>query len=160
MTNRILTLVLGAVQGYGIIVTMYNSGAITFTETLDTWMYIKTIIIMMAGSMLVMWMADQITQKGIGNGVSMLIFAGIVSSLPSQIFSAVQYFVSSELMTEEVRIPIHQKRVSKKCEPQGTPWWSRGEDSLSLPRAQAQPLAGERRSCKQSGMISHPPFQN
>ncbi len=104
MTNRILTLVLGAVQGYGIIVTMYNSGAITFTETLDTWMYIKTIIIMMAGSMLVMWMADQITQKGIGNGVSMLIFAGIVSSLPSQIFSAVQYFVSSELMTEEVRI--------------------------------------------------------
>ena len=67
-------------------------------------MYIKTIIIMVAGSMLVMWMADQITQKGIGNGVSMLIFAGIVSSLPSQIFSAVQYFVSSELMTEEVRI--------------------------------------------------------
>ena len=66
----------------------------------------------------------------------------------------------SKVMTEKVRIPIHQKRVSKKCEPQGTPWWSRGEDSLSLPRAQAQPLAGERRSCKQSGMISHPPFQN
>ena len=85
MTTRILTLILGAVQGYGIIVTMYNSGAITFTSSLNTWMYIKTIIIMMAGSMLVMWMADQITQKGIGNGVSMIIFAGIISSLPSQI---------------------------------------------------------------------------
>lgn len=104
MTNRILTLILGAVQGYGIIVTMYNSGAISFTGNLDAWMYIKTIIIMMAGSMLVMWMADQITQKGVGNGVSMIIFAGIVSSLPSQIFSATQYFFTSELVTEESRI--------------------------------------------------------
>ena len=104
MTTRILTLILGAVQGYGIIVTMYNSGAITFTSSLNTWMYIKTIIIMMAGSMLVMWMADQITQKGIGNGVSMIIFAGIISSLPSQIYSATEYFFTSELLTEESRI--------------------------------------------------------
>ena len=104
MTNRILTLVLGAVQGYGIIVTMYNSGSITFIDTLDTWMYIKTIIVMMAGSMLVMWMADQITQKGIGNGVSMIIFAGIISSLPTQIYSATEYFLTSELLTEEARV--------------------------------------------------------
>lgn len=104
MTNRILTLILGAVQGYGIIVTMYNSGAITFLEELDAWMYIKTIIIMMAGSMLVMWMADQITQKGIGNGVSMIIFAGIASSLPTQIYSATEFFLTSELLTEEARI--------------------------------------------------------
>ena len=104
MTTRILTLILGAVQGYGIIVTMYNSGAITFTSTLNAWMYIKTIIIMMAGSMLVMWMADQITQKGIGNGVSMIIFAGIISSLPSQIYAATEYFFTSELLTEESRI--------------------------------------------------------
>lgn len=104
MATRILTLVLGAVQGYGIIVTMYNSGAINFVGKLDAWMYIKTIIIMMAGLMLVMWMADQITQKGIGNGVSMIIFAGIVSSLPSQIYSATQYFFTSELVTEESRI--------------------------------------------------------
>lgn len=104
MTTRVLTLVLGVVQGYGIIVTMYNSGAITFTKDLNAWMYIKTIVTMMAGSMLVMWMADQITQKGVGNGVSMIIFAGIVSSLPSQIYSATQYFFTSELVTEESRI--------------------------------------------------------
>ena len=40
---------------------------------------------MTAGSMLLMWLGDQITSKGIGNGISMLIFAGIVSSLPNQI---------------------------------------------------------------------------
>lgn len=104
MTTRVLTLVLGAVQGYGIIVTMYNSGSISFVGDLDTWMYIKTIIVMMAGSMLVMWMADQITQKGIGNGVSMIIFGGIVATLPSQIYSATEYFLTSELVTEESRI--------------------------------------------------------
>lgn len=104
MSTRVLTLVLGAVQGYGIIVTMYNSGAISFVDELNTWMYIKTIIVMMAGSMLVMWMADQITQKGIGNGVSMIIFGGIVATLPSQIYSATEYFLTSELVTEEARI--------------------------------------------------------
>jgi len=38
---------------------------------------------MMAGSMLAIWLGDQITQKGIGNGVSLLIFTGIVSNLPN-----------------------------------------------------------------------------
>ena len=46
-----------------------------------------------------MWMADQISVKGIGNGVSMIIFIGIVSSLPTQIYSALQYFFGTELVT-------------------------------------------------------------
>jgi preprotein translocase subunit SecY len=104
MATRYLTLVLGAVQAYGIIVTMYNSEAITFTETLNFWVYAKIILYLMAGSMLVMWMADQITEKGIGNGVSMIIFAGIVSSLPSQIFTATSYYFTSEFVTEKARI--------------------------------------------------------
>ncbi len=104
MATRYLTLVLGAVQAYGIIVTMHNSEAITFVETLNFWVYAKIILYLMAGSMLVMWMADQITEKGIGNGVSMIIFAGIVSSLPSQIFSAISYYFTSEFVTEKSRI--------------------------------------------------------
>ena len=103
MTTRILTLVLGAVQAYGIIVTMNNSDAISITN-LDAWMYIKTIVLLIAGSMLTMWMADQITEKGVGNGVSMMIFAGIIASLPSQIYSAISYYFTSELATEESRI--------------------------------------------------------
>jgi preprotein translocase subunit SecY len=103
MTTRILTLVLGAVQAYGIIVTMNNSDAITIAN-LNGWMYVKTIVLLIAGSMLTMWMADQITEKGVGNGVSMMIFAGIVSSLPSQIYSAISYYFTSELATEETRI--------------------------------------------------------
>ena len=104
MATRYLTLILGAVQAYGIIVTMQNSDVIAFTETLDFWVYAKIILYLMAGSMLVMWMADQITEKGVGNGVSMIIFAGIVSALPSQIISATTYYFVNELVTEKSRI--------------------------------------------------------
>lgn len=104
MATRYLTLILGAVQAYGIIVTMQNSDVIAFTEELNFWVYAKIILYLMAGSMLVMWMADQITEKGVGNGVSMIIFAGIVSALPSQIISATTYYFVNELVTEKSRI--------------------------------------------------------
>ena len=56
-------------------------------------------IFLIAGSMLVMWMADQITTKGIGNGISMIIFIGIVAALPMQIYSAFEYFFATTLPT-------------------------------------------------------------
>ncbi len=98
MATRYLTLVLGAVQAYGIAVTMQNTEAITLLDT-TFWGYFKIVIFLMAGSMLVMWMADQISSKGIGNGVSMIIFIGIVASLPTQIYSALAYFFGTELVT-------------------------------------------------------------
>lgn len=79
MATRYLTLVLGAVQAYGITVTMQNTDVITLAGT-GFWDYFKLVVYLVAGSMLVMWMADQITVKGVGNGVSMIIFIGIVSS--------------------------------------------------------------------------------
>jgi len=50
---------------------------------------------MLAGSMLVMWLGDQISVKGIGNGISMIIFAGIVCSLPNQFSTAFATYISS-----------------------------------------------------------------
>lgn len=89
MATRYLTLLLGAVQAYGIIRTMENSDYITFVTADNEWLtYIYIVLVMMAGSMLVMWLGDQISVKGIGNGISMIIFAGIVSSLPRQISTA------------------------------------------------------------------------
>ena len=89
MATRYLTLLLGAVQAYGIIRTMENSDYITFTTADNEWLtYIYIVLVMMAGAMLVMWLGDQISVKGIGNGISMIIFAGIVSSLPRQISTA------------------------------------------------------------------------
>lgn len=87
MATRYLTLMLGGVQAYAIIKMMESSEYVVLNDTsFMTYAYI--VIIMMAGSMLVMWLGDQITTKGIGNGISMIIFAGIVTSLPSQIQTA------------------------------------------------------------------------
>ena len=99
LATRYLTLMLGAVQAYGIIKTMENSEAITFVTAKYEWLtYIYIIVIMMAGSMIVMWLGDQISVKGIGNGISMIIFAGIVCSLPSQIGNAFTLWVGNSAL--------------------------------------------------------------
>lgn len=96
MATRYLTLMLGAVQAYGIIKTMENSDLVSFATGSTPWLtYLYVVIVMMAGSMIVMWLGDQISVKGIGNGISMIIFAGIVSSLPSQITNAFTTWITN-----------------------------------------------------------------
>jgi len=93
--TRYLTLMLGAVQAYGIIKTIQNTSEITFLLN-DNWLsYVYIIVVLLAGSMLVMWLGDQISVKGIGNGISMIIFAGIVASLPRQIAGAFTQYIST-----------------------------------------------------------------
>ena len=93
MATRYLTLMLAAVQAYGIIQTALNTSWINFTMEENFLTYAYIITVMVAGAMLVMWLGDQITTKGIGNGISVIIFAGIVSSLPNQIVTAFQRWV-------------------------------------------------------------------
>ena len=94
LATRYLTLMLGAVQAYGIVKTMESSSYITFDAGSNPWLtYTYVVIIMLAGTMTVMWLGDQISVKGIGNGISMIIFAGIVSSLPSQMGTAFSKWV-------------------------------------------------------------------
>ncbi len=87
MATRYLTLLLGAVQAYGIIQTMKNSSYIDFVDN-GFFSYLYIVTILLAGSMLTMWLGDQITEKGLGNGISVIIFAGCVRSLPIQIRTA------------------------------------------------------------------------
>lgn len=102
MTTRYLTLLLGAVQAYGIIVTMENSSYITLAHS-GFWGYAYIITIMLAGTMVTMWLGDQISVKGIGNGISMIIFAGIVVSLPIQFSNAFTVWLGSKL---NVGLPV------------------------------------------------------
>ena len=83
--TRYLTIVLGVAQSMGI-TAGFNSlsqTGIVNNPTLGTFVMIA--VILTAGTMFVTWMGEQITEKGIGNGVSMIIFAGIVSSIPEMI---------------------------------------------------------------------------
>ncbi len=101
--TRILSVVLAAVQAYGIIVSLENSDGLTLDDS-TAWGYTKVIIFLVAGSMILEWLGDQITDKGIGNGVSMLIFAGIVSQLPTQIGSAFQEYFTTKLDTGDATL--------------------------------------------------------
>ena len=93
--TRYLTLMLGAVQAYGIIKTIENTDSVTLNLQGGWLTYLYIIVVMLAGTMLVMWLGDQISVKGIGNGISMIIFAGIVCSLPTQFSNAFTTYISS-----------------------------------------------------------------
>ena len=105
VVTRMLSVVLGAVQAYGITVALQNnSQAITLTDS-SAWGYTKIIIFMVAGAMTLSWLGDQITDKGIGNGISIMIFAGIISSLPHQIIGAFsEYLDSSKVDTGDATL--------------------------------------------------------
>jgi len=94
--TRYLTLVLAAVQGYGTILVMKNNYGLTPIGggAFSTWDYIYITTILVAGSMFTMWLADRITSRGIGNGVSMIIFAGIIASIPTQFVNAYYSFIN------------------------------------------------------------------
>lgn len=68
MATRYLTLLLGAVQAYGIIKTMESQQYVTINMELNFWTYAYIVTIMLAGAMTVMWLGDQITEKGLSNG--------------------------------------------------------------------------------------------
>ncbi|WP_125607572.1 preprotein translocase subunit SecY [Lapidilactobacillus bayanensis] len=84
--TRWLTIVLAFVQSIGITAGLnYLSGS-ALVENLSVQTYIVLGIILTGGTMLLTWLGDQITDKGIGNGVSMIIFAGIIARLPQGIY--------------------------------------------------------------------------
>lgn len=81
--SRYLTAILAFIQGSGLIYTYQNM----FLEQ-NAFIYLAAIMSLFSGSMFVMWLAEQITEKGIGNGSSMIIFINIVSVLPTSMVDA------------------------------------------------------------------------
>lgn len=77
--TRYLTVPLAAVQAFGLIKLLQNQQII---GSLGPWQFFSQIIIIVSGTMFLMWLGELITEKKIGNGISLLIFAGIVSDLP------------------------------------------------------------------------------
>jgi preprotein translocase subunit SecY len=78
--TKILSLVLSLVEAIGIFLSYKSSGIFVNTEFLTGAM---VVIALVTGTSILMWLGDEITNKGIGNGISMLIFVGIISGLPS-----------------------------------------------------------------------------
>ncbi len=82
--TRYAALLLSVIQAYGVTVTV---GSVLLVNTF--WVKLLVITVVTAGSCLLLWMGESITEKGIGNGISIIIFVGIISSIPSAIQSLV-----------------------------------------------------------------------
>jgi len=80
--TRMLTLPLAILQGFGFLSLLQSQGVIS---GLTTFGFAGNVILVVAGSILLMWIGELVTEYGIGNGVSILIFAGIVASLPATV---------------------------------------------------------------------------
>jgi preprotein translocase subunit SecY len=92
--SRWLTIPLAAVQGYALLILLSSQKIIgVFSPSA----LVFNILIITAGSMLLMWLGEQINEYGIGNGVSLIIFAGIVASLPTKVLQTFQAFDISML---------------------------------------------------------------
>jgi len=78
--TRYGTVLLATIQGYGVAVGLENSQIVV----IDSGGYFKltTVITLVAGTVFLMWLGEQITQRGIGNGISLIIFSGIVAEIP------------------------------------------------------------------------------
>lgn len=80
--SRMLTVPLAVIQGFGLISLLTQQGVVPALPSPELWL---NILIITAGSLLLMWIGELISEFGIGNGVSIIIFAGIVASLPGAI---------------------------------------------------------------------------
>ncbi len=85
--TRYLTVVLAALQAYGIAIGLEGTTTQVGSVVIDPgWFFrISTVITLVGGTMFLMWLGEQITQRGVGNGISLIIFAGIISGMPGAI---------------------------------------------------------------------------
>jgi len=86
--GRLLTIPMAFLQGYAMLGWLQRPPNPVISPPLDFFGTITALLTITAGTVFLMWLGELITEKGIGNGVSLLIFAGIVASLPMNIFQA------------------------------------------------------------------------
>ena len=86
--TRYLTVLLATFQGFGIAVALESAGNIVA----DPGMFFRltTVVTLVGGTLFLMWLGEQITSRGIGNGISLIIFSGIVAEVPSALIGTLE----------------------------------------------------------------------
>lgn len=93
--SRYLTVVFSFIQAFGILALLRSQNIFIAGDTLSM---VQNIVILMSGSFLTLWLADLISEFGIGNGTSMIIFAGIVAGIPGQLAQAMFTYSPSQAL--------------------------------------------------------------
>ena len=95
--TRYVTVAIGLLQGFGFYVLIKNNGILTPEAQNNIWAAIVIILTFTSGSALIMWLGEQITEHGIGNGISMILFASIIARLPVSIIQSIRNIVLGSL---------------------------------------------------------------
>ena len=94
--SRYLTVPLSFIQAYALLTILARNGAL---EALTAYDKAIAMLVVTAGSMFLVWLGELISERGIGNGISVLIFAGIVAALPSNVTQLMATFDKAHLLT-------------------------------------------------------------
>jgi preprotein translocase subunit SecY len=102
--TRYLTVLLAAFQAYGISLGLEGAGSVVSNPG---WFFrISTVITLTGGTVFLMWLGEQVTSRGIGNGISLIIFSGIVAELPSAIAGMLELGRQGALSTGVILVII------------------------------------------------------
>ncbi len=99
--TRIGTVILTALQGYGIAVGLEGFASSQGSAVIEPGLFFRftCVITLIGGTIFLMWLGEQITARGVGNGISLIIFAGIVAELPSALVSTLELGKTGALST-------------------------------------------------------------
>ncbi|MDO8560351.1 MAG: preprotein translocase subunit SecY [bacterium] len=99
--TRLLTVPLAVLSGYGLIALLQQqqAGGVRLIGAMTSLQLAGTIVTLTAGTIFLMWLGELISEKKVGNGISLLIFAGIVTSIPTAIQQTLSVFDSSQLIS-------------------------------------------------------------
>jgi preprotein translocase subunit SecY len=116
--TRFITIIIAVVQGFLLAQTLQNPASIPYMEGIDVHgggplvpdqgmsFVLITVLTILAGTMLLMWIGDQITERGIGNGISLIISVNIIAALPGALVQAFNTYVSAEAAAENPFKPM------------------------------------------------------
>ena len=102
--TRYFTLILALLQSMGVMNALMNQNTSTTTLVLDPGVgfFITGVVTLVTGTMFLIWLGEQITERGVGNGISIIIFAGIVAGLPSAIGGTIELARNGEIQNFSV----------------------------------------------------------
>lgn len=98
MYTRLLSVPLALLQGFALI-KLLSSTQVGIITDLNTFKFMSALLVVTAGTVFLMWIGELITEKRIGNGISLLIMAGIITALPTALQNAIVNYNSSDLYT-------------------------------------------------------------
>ena len=112
--TRYATVIIALIQGFGYYTLIKSYGLIQTEGLPDVWVGIVIVLSFTAGSAFLMWLGEQITEFGIGNGISIILFAGIVSRIPqmvSDMVKGVTYYLNP--LSEDAKEKLSETAVKQ-----------------------------------------------